>query len=176
LKTNKFYTLTSIAGFTMLLFITYLILPYIVNKGSEVEGFCITLLGLYVLSCVVAFFGYCYFPMKLAFVSDLVDNPTDPVYKYDDYDLSISKYIVDFKLREVPLICTLFPLCIMFWNKGLVRTETIYLTDEEYDTIFKKDFDLKTVFEGRETVELQKEDKQQSRIKSLNKDYYNNFR
>lgn len=166
----KFYTTTSIVGFLI-----SCLLPY--HYSNNLEGFCILLFGQMVSLMVI--FLFLIRRINLNFVSTLIDEPKSPVYKFDSGWGRIEEYVVGHSMDSVPWFVFFFPPMFMFAHKDMVQNRAVHLSDAEEILIKSGSVSLEEMFLIRlkeETLIEEEKLNQKNKIKSLNKDYYNNFK
>lgn len=170
MKPIRFYTVASIVGFLI-----SCLLPY--HYSNDLEEFFWLLIFQTVM--LLLFFIPFAAKIKLNFVSALIEEPKSPVYKFDSSYGRIEEYVVGHSMDDVPWIILFFPPLMMFSHKDMVLNRSVYLSDTEEKNVKNGKISLKEMFLIRieeDTLHEQEKENERNKIKSLNKDYYNNFK
>lgn len=170
MKPIKFYASTSIVGFLI-----SCLLPY--HYSNNLEEFCILLFCQTVSLLLI--FMLLIGRINLNFVSALIEEPKSPVYKFDSGWGRIEEYVVGHSMDSVPWFVFLFPPMMLFSHKDMVLNKTVHLDDAEEKLIQSGNISLEHMFSIKlkeEELKEQLKQEETNKIKSLNKDYYSNFK
>lgn len=174
IKPNIFYIVTSIIGLLISLIVFY-------NLEVTFERKVTNFILYWIFTAILMFL----LPRKsigLSFVTDLIDNPKEPTYKFEHVEYIgwvVSKHDVGFDCTTLHLSIILFPLASIFGYKTMVLEESFYATEQEVEDIKALRKTPKEVYESRERKRKEKQEAKETEarlIQDINSEYYNNFK